>query len=440
VTRIIDTNAQHELGKLTAHERMEILFDPGSFSEISAVSGEKNAAILLGRGRVDGRLVFASAKDLTVHGGALTQTELGRLAAFHAQAAQTHAPVISLFDGAAAILEDGPDPLSGFDALYRHIAGALPNIAVVMGACVGMDSVAAALADFLIIVENKGFLAMSGPDIIRAVTNEIVEAEEIGGARWHATGSGMADAIFAHDIEALLQIRHLLDFLPDGDAAANAPATYLDDPSRPALSLDTLIPRDPTTPYNIMELIHKITDDGDFFQTCPAFARNLVTGLARFGGRPAGIIANQPMVLGGVLDSEALAKAIRFVGICERLGLPIVTLVDTPGFLPGAARERAGLAGHAATLFRGFNSARVPRVTVTIRNAIGAAGCTMAPRQTGASIAYDWPSARRAMTGGSVAAEMRRPEPRNDQAGFAKIIAPRETRLKIVEALTTLMG
>lgn len=368
-----DATATPAAGKLKAAERLEVLFDDAAFTR----EGQGASGLLIAHGRVEGRLVYAATRE-----GALTIAAIGAITRMVQRAQAEAAPVVLLFDGFG--LKDSDD-LAPMLALQTALSGRrAPYLAAVMGPCVGLDALLAARADFLVITEDRGFLALGGPDAVRRVTNEVLTGEEIGGAALHASVTGLAQSA-PHDVAALLWLRHLLEMLPDAQAVGCADAIGRREPG-----LETLVPWEPTAVYDIRSLLERIADAGDFLELLPDHAPNLVTGLARFGGRTAAIVANQPAVMGGVLDAAALAKAARFAARCGRLGMPILSVIDTPGLLPGAEQERAGSLGHAAAL------ALAPAVTLVTRNAMGAAALLMG---LGQGTAYRWPSARHAVFG-----------------------------------------
>jgi len=399
------SGARPAAGKLTARQRLEILFDGASF----ALESEGSPGLLLARGWVEGCLVHAAARA-----GALTLAEVAQLTAMLRRARAETAPVVLLFDGMAMM---GEDDLANIVALAElqtaFSALGTPRIAGVMGPCVGSDALLAARADFLVITEDQGFLAVAGPNVVRKVTNEVLTGEEIGGAAVHAGVTGLAQAA-AHDVAALLWLRHLLDMLPD-----SGPAACADDPARMEPGLATLVPWEAGAVYDIRALLSRVADEGDFLELGEGHADNLVTGLARFGGRTAAIVANQPIVMGGVMDAAALAKAARFAARCGGLGIPCVSVIDTPGLLPGSAQERADILGHAAAL--SLN----PTVTLVTRNALGPAALLMG---LGQGVALRWPSARIALSASGAGSGPLPPL-------FGQEIPPAETRARITDAL-----
>jgi propionyl-CoA carboxylase beta chain len=382
----IRIDAQHKRGKLTARERLELLMDKGSFEEFdmfvehrSADFGMENSRIpgdgvVTGWGTVNGRTVFAFAKDFTVFGGSLSEAHAQKIVKIQDMAMKARAPIIGLFDAGGARIQEGVAALGGYGEVFKRnviASGVIPQISVIMGPCAGGDVYSPAMTDFVFMVRDTSYMFVTGPDVVKTVTNEVVTAEELGGASVHTTKSGIADGSYDNDVECLLQIRRLLDFLPINNQAGVPEWPSFDDVEREEKSLDTLIPDNPNKPYDIKELILKTVDEGDFFELQGAFARNIVTGFGRIGGRSVGFVANQPMVLAGVLDIDASRKAARFVRFCDAFGIPIVTFVDVPGFLPGTNQEYGALIKHGAKLLFAYSQATVPLVTVITRKAFG---------------------------------------------------------------------
>jgi propionyl-CoA carboxylase beta chain len=285
-------------------------------------------------------------------------------------------------------------------------SGVIPQVSLIMGPCAGGAVYSPAMTDFIFMVKDSSYMFVTGPDVVKTVTNEVVTAEELGGASVHATKSSVADGAFENDVETLLQMRRLIDFLPSNCTSGVPEWPSLDDPDRIDHSLDTLIPDNPNKPYDIKELILKVVDEGDFFEISPTFAKNIVTGFGRIAGRSVGFVANQPMVLAGVLDSDASRKAARFVRFCDAFEIPIVTFVDVPGFLPGTAQEYGGLIKHGAKLLFAYSQATVPLVTVITRKAFGGAYDVMASKHVGADLNYAWPTAQIAVMGAKGAVEI----------------------------------
>ena len=309
--------------------------------------------VVTGWGTINGRVVYVFAKDFTVFGGSLSEAHARKIIKIQDMALQNRAPIIGLFDAGGARIQEGVAALGGYGEVFlRNVlaSGVIPQISVIMGPCAGGDVYSPAMTDFIFMVKDTSYMFVTGPDVVKTVTNETVTAEELGGARVHTTKSSIADRAYENDVETLLQMRRLMDFLPSNNTSGVPELPTKDSPDRAEPSLDTLIPDNPNKPYDIKELILKVIDEGDFFEIQEAFAKNIVTGFARMEGRTVGIIANQPMVLAGVLDSDASRKAARFVRFCDCFEIPILTFVDVPGFLPGTAQEYGGLIKHGAKL------------------------------------------------------------------------------------------
>src|SRR4249919_248689 len=414
-------DAQHKRGKLTARERLELLMDRGSFEEFdmfvehrSADFGMENSRIpgdgvVTGWGTVNGRTVFAFAKDFTVFGGSLSETHAQKITKIQDMAMKARAPIVGLFDAGGARIQEGVASLGGYGEVFKRnviASGVIPQISVIMGPCAGGDVYSPATTDFIFMVKDTSYMFVTGPDVVKTVTNEVVTAEELGGASVHATRSGISDGAFENDVECLLQIRRLLDFLPANCAADVPEWPSFDDIERAEKSLDTLIPDNPNKPYDIKELILKVVDEGDFFELSAAFAKNIVTGFGRIAGRTVGFVANQPMVLAGVLDSDASRKAARFVRFCDAFNIPIVTFVDVPGFLPGTNQEYGAIIKHGAKLLYAYAEATVPKVTVITRKAYGGAYDVMASKHLRGDVNYAWPGAEIAVMGAKGAVEI----------------------------------
>jgi len=413
--------AQHRRGKLTARERVELLMDRDSFQELdmfvehrshdfgmekSHIAGD---GVVTGWGTVNGRSVFAFAKDFTVFGGALSETHAQKIMKIQDMAMRARAPIVGLFDAGGARIQEGVASLGGYGEVFKRnvlASGVIPQISVIMGPCAGGDVYSPAMTDFIFMVRDTSYMFVTGPDVVKTVTNEIVTAEELGGASVHATKSSIADGAYDNDVECLLQMRRLLDFLPANFSAGAPEWPSFDDAERTDASLDTLVPDNPNKPYDIKELIAKVVDEGDFFELSETFARNIVIGFGRIAGRTVGFVANQPMVLAGVLDSDASRKAARFVRFCDAFNIPIVTFVDVPGFLPGTAQEYGGLIKHGAKLLFAYSQATVPLVTVITRKAFGGAYDVMASKHIGGDVNYAWPTAQIAVMGAKGAVEI----------------------------------
>ncbi len=414
--------AQHGKGKLTARERIELLLDRDSFEEFDMFvqhrcvdfgmeKAEKipGDGVVTGWGTVNGRTVFVFSKDFTVFGGSLSETHAQKIVKIQDMALKMRAPIVGLFDAGGARIQEGVAALGGYGEVFRRnvaASGVIPQISVIMGPCAGGDVYSPAMTDFIFMVRDTSYMFVTGPDVVKTVTNETVTSEELGGAKVHTAKSSVADGAFENDVEALLQVRRLLDFLPANNTAGVPEWPSFDVPDRVDMSLDTLVPDNPNKPYDIKELILKTLDEGDFFEIQGAYAGNIVTGFGRIEGRTVGVVANQPMVLAGVLDSDASRKAARFVRYCDAFEIPIVTFVDVPGFLPGTAQEYGGLIKHGAKLLYAYSECTVPLVTVITRKAFGGAYDVMASKHIGADVNYAWPTAQIAVMGAKGAVEI----------------------------------
>ncbi len=415
-------DAQHKRGKLTARERIELMLDHGSFEEFDMFvqhrctdfGMEKGAKIpgdgvVTGWGTVNGRTVYVFAKDFTVFGGSLSETHAAKITKVQDMALRNRAPIIGLFDAGGARIQEGVAALGGYGEVFQRnvlSSGVIPQISLIMGPCAGGDVYSPAMTDFIFMVKDTSYMFVTGPDVVKTVTNETVTAEELGGASVHATKSSIADRAYENDVEALLQMRRLIDFLPASNRDDVPEWPTFDASDRLDMSLDTLVPDNPNKPYDMKELIAKIVDEGDFFEIQEAHAKNIVTGFARIDGRSVGIVANQPMVLAGVLDSDASRKAARFVRFCDAFGIPLVTFVDVPGFLPGTAQEYGGLIKHGAKLLFAYAEATVPKVTVITRKAFGGAYDVMSSKHLRGDANYAWPTAQIAVMGAKGAVEI----------------------------------
>ena len=413
--------AQHKRGKLTARERVELLLDKGSFEEFDMFVEHRSSefgmektrvpgdGVVTGWGTVNGRVVYLFAKDFTVFGGSLSEAHATKITKVQDMAMKARAPIIGLYDSGGARIQEGVASLAGYaDVFKRNViaSGVIPQISVIMGPCAGGDVYSPAMTDFVFMVKDTSYMFVTGPDVVKTVTNEVVTAEELGGAGVHTTKSSVADGAFENDLEALLQLRRFIDFLPANNESGVPEWPTQDDSDRVEISLDTLVPENPNKPYDIKELILKVVDEGDFFELGAAFAKNIVTGFGRIAGRSVGFVANQPMVLAGVLDSDASRKAARFVRFCDAFNIPIVTFVDVPGFLPGTAQEYGGLIKHGAKLLFAYSQCTVPLVTVITRKAFGGAYDVMASKHIGGDLNYAWPTAQIAVMGAKGAVEI----------------------------------
>ncbi|MBX3538716.1 MAG: acyl-CoA carboxylase subunit beta [Chelatococcus sp.] len=413
--------AQHARGKLTARERIDLLLDEGSFEEFDMFVEHRSTdfgmekqkipgdGVVTGWGTINGRKVFLFSKDFTVFGGSLSEAHAAKIVKIQDMAVKMRCPIIGLFDAGGARIQEGVAALGGYGEVFKRnvvASGVIPQISVIMGPCAGGDVYSPAMTDFIFMVRDTSYMFVTGPEVVKTVTNETVTSEELGGAKVHTSRSSVADGAFDNDVEALLQIRRLMDFLPANNTEGAPHWPSLDEPDRVETSLDTLVPDNPNVPYDIKELILKVVDERDFFEVQQAFAGNIVVGFGRIEGRTVGIVANQPMVLAGVLDSDASRKAARFVRFCDAFEIPIVTFVDVPGFLPGTAQEYGGLIKHGAKLLYAYSEATVPLVTVITRKAFGGAYDVMASKHVGGDVNYAWPTAQIAVMGAKGAVEI----------------------------------
>lgn len=468
--------AQHAKGKLTARERIELLLDEGSFEEFDMFVEHRCAdfgmqdqkvpgdGVVTGWGTINGRLVYVFSKDFTVFGGSLSMAHAEKIVKVQDMALQNGAPCIGIFDAGGARIQEGVDSLAGYAEIFmRNIwgSGVIPQISVIMGPCAGGDVYSPAMTDFIFMVKDTSYMFVTGPDVVKTVTNENVTAEELGGARVHSSKSGVVDGAFENDFETLIQMRRLVDFLPGSNREAPPTRPTFDDPNREEPSLDTLIPDNPNKPYDMKELIEKVADEGDFFEIGKDFGKNIITGFGRLDGAPVGFVANQPMTLAGVLDIDASRKAARFVRFCDAFNIPIVTFVDVPGFLPGTKQEYGGLIKHGAKLLFAYGEATVPKVTIVTRKAYGGAYDVMGSKHLRGDINYAWPTAEIAVMGAKGAVEIifradigdpekisaREKEYKDRFANpfvaasrgyLDDVIMPRETRKRIIRALKAL--
>src|SRR6201982_1158356 len=415
-------DAQHKRGKLTARERIALMMDKDSFEEFDMFVEHRATdfgmdkapktpgdGVVTGWGTVNGRTVFVFAKDFTVFGGSLSEAHAQKIGKIQDMGMKARAPIIGLFDAGGAGIQEGVAAPGVYGEVFKRnviASGVIPQISVIMGPCAGGDVYSPAMTDFVFMVRDTSYMFVTGPDVVKTVTNEVVTAEELGGAAVHTTKSGIADGAYENDVECLLQMRRLLDFLPANNEAGVPEWPSHDALEREEKSLDTLVPDNPNKPYDIKELVLKVVDEGDFFELQEAFAKNIVTGFGRIAGRSVGFVANQPMVLAGVLDIDASRKAARFVRFCNAFGIPIVTFVDVPGFLPGTNQEYGALIAHGAKLLFAYSQATVPLVTVITRKAFGGAYDVMASKHIGGDVNYAWPTAQIAVMGAKGAVEI----------------------------------
>ena len=414
-------DAQHRKGKLTARERIEIFLDQGSFEEFDMFVEHRSTdfgmektriagdGVVTGWGTVNGRPVYLFAKDFTVFGGSLSEAHAEKVQKVQDMALRNRAPIIGLYDAGGARIQEGVAALGGYAEIFQRnvlASGVIPQISLIMGPCAGGDVYSPAMTDFIFMVRDTSYMFVTGPDVVKTVTNETVTAEELGGASVHTTRSSIADGAYDNDVEALLQMRRLVDLLPASNTADLPEIECYQAVTENDPSLDRLIPDNANKPYDIKELILKTCDEGDFFEIQQSFAKNIVTGFGRMEGRTVGFVANQPMVLAGVLDSDASRKAARFVRFCDCFNIPIVTFVDVPGFLPGTAQEYGGLIKHGAKLLFAYGEATVPKVTVITRKAFGGAYDVMASKHLRGDVNYAWPTAQIAVMGAKGAVEI----------------------------------
>ncbi len=468
--------AQHAKGKLTARERLMVLLDPGSFEEYDMFVEHRETdfgmdkqrvpgdGVVTGWGTINGRPVYVFSQDFTVFGGSLSETHAEKICKIMDQAMKIGAPVIGLNDSGGARIQEGVASLAGYaDVFQKNVlaSGVIPQISCIMGPCAGGAVYSPAMTDFIFMVKDSSYMFVTGPEVVKTVTHEEVTAEELGGAITHSSKSGVSDLACENDIEALLQLRRLYDFLPLSNREA-PPVRETSDPwDRQEPSLDTLVPDNPNKPYDIKELILKVVDEGDFFEIQPDYAANIVIGFARMEGRTVGIVANQPMVLAGCLDIASSRKAARFVSFCDCFNIPIVTLVDVPGFLPGTSQEFNGIIKHGAKLLFAYAEATVPKVTLITRKAYGGAYDVMASKHLRGDMNYAWPQAEIAVMGAKGAVEIIFREDRGDSEKIEKrtedyrqkfanpfiaasrgfiddVIRPRNTRARLCKALALL--
>lgn len=455
--------AQHARGRLTARERVELLLDAGSSTELGQGVGQdddgrRGDGVITVRGTIDGRAVCVFAKDMSVSHGTLAEVHARKICRLQELALESRVPIIGIFDTAGLRIEAGMRALAGYGAVVRNSAaasGVVPQISLILGDCPGADALLPPLFDFVFMANDDSSLFVSAPDVVKAVTREDVSAGNLGGSEVHTKISSLADGAFDNDVLAILQMRRLFGFLPSHNLAGVPDWASLDDAEREAPALDTLVPRADAAAYDVKELIAQVSDEGDFFELKSAFAGNVVIGFARVDGRTIGIVANQSSVLAGVLDSDAARKAARFVRFCDAFGISVLTFADAPGFLPGVAQEHGGVATHVGKLLSAYAQATVPLVTVVLRKAFGAAGAAMGSRALGADLVYAWPDAQIGLTSAKGAVALRAAgadaacaladAQRRLAAGAVAysgniddVIVPRHTRRHLVRALAML--
>ncbi|GAA4224444.1 propionyl-CoA carboxylase beta chain [Sagittula marina] len=414
-------DAQHGKGKLTARERIELLVDEGSFEEYDTFVAHRctdfgmennrpyGDGVVTGWGTINGRMVYVFSQDFTVLGGSVSATHAQKICKIMDMAVQNGAPVIGLNDSGGARIQEGVDALAGYAEIFQRnvlASGVVPQISVIMGPCAGGAVYSPAMTDFIFMVKDSSYMFVTGPDVVKTVTNEVVTAEELGGATTHTRKSSVADGAFENDVEALAEVRRLVDFLPLNNREKPPVRPFFDDVDRIETSLDTIIPDNANAPYDMKELIQKVADEGDFYEIQKDFAGNIITGFIRLEGRTVGVVANQPMVLAGCLDIDSSRKAARFVRFCDCFEIPILTFVDVPGFLPGTSQEYGGVIKHGAKLLFAYGEATVPKVTVITRKAYGGAYDVMASKHLRGDVNYAWPTAEIAVMGAKGATEI----------------------------------
>jgi propionyl-CoA carboxylase beta chain len=414
-------DAQHAKGKLTARERLEILLDEDSFEEVDAYvehncvdfgmdeSHIPGDGVVTGSGTINGRLVYVFSQDFTVFGGAVSERHALKICKIMDAAMLVGAPVIGINDSGGARIQEGVAALGGYAEIFQrnvNASGVIPQISLIMGPCAGGAVYSPAMTDFIFMVKDSSFMFVTGPDVVKTVTNEVVTQEELGGAITHTTKTSVADLALDNDIEALLATRELFDFMPLSNKEDVPERPSADPFDRREDSLDTIIPPSANQPYDMREVIRKTLDEGDFFEIQPAHAANIICGFGRIEGRTIGIVANQPMVLAGVLDINSSKKAGRFVRFCDAFNVPIVTFVDVPGFLPGTSQELGGIIKHGAKLLFAYAEATVPKITVITRKAYGGAYDVMSSKHLRGDLNYAWPTAEIAVMGAKGAVEI----------------------------------
>ncbi|XP_074040600.1 propionyl-CoA carboxylase beta chain, mitochondrial [Leptinotarsa decemlineata] len=407
-------DSQHKKGKLTARERITLFCDHDSFVEYDMFMehtctdfGMENQkfpgdSVITGHGLVNGRPVYVFSQDFTVFGGSLSSVHSKKICKIMDQALLVGAPIVGLNDSGGARIQEGVASLAGYaDIFQRNVlaSGVIPQISLIMGPCAGGAVYSPAITDFTFMVEDTSYLFITGPDVVKSVTNEDVSQQELGGAKTHTTISGVAHNSFNNDVDALLQLRNFMGFLPQSNKFP-APIRECNDPCNLDVpSLDTIIPSSTTTPYDMLDVVLSIVDERDFFEIMPKYAKNIITGFARMNGKTVGIVGNQPKVAAGCLDINASVKAARFVRFCDAFNIPIITLVDVPGFLPGVTQEHSGIIRHGAKLLYAYAEATVPKLTVITRKGYGGAYDVMSSKHLRGDINYCWPSAEVAVMG-----------------------------------------
>ena len=414
-------DAQHAKGKLTARERLDLLLDDNSFEEWDMFVEHRctdfdmqqqqipGDGVVIGYGTINGRLVFVFSQDFTVFGGALSEAHAEKICKLMDQAMKVGAPVIGLNDSGGARIQEGVASLGGYAEVFQRnviASGVVPQISMVMGPCAGGAVYSPAITDFIFMVQDSSYMFVTGPDVVKTVTHEEVSAEQLGGALTHSSVSGVADLAFENDVDALAKLRHFFNFLPANNRE-KPPQWPTEDPAdRVDMSLDTVIPADPNKPYDMHEVITKIADEGEFFELQVSYAKNIIIGFMRIEGSTVGVVANQPMVLAGCLDIDASRKAARFIRFCDAFNIPLFTLVDVPGFMPGTSQEYGGIIKHGAKLLYAYAECTVPKVTLITRKAYGGAYDVMSSKHLRGDVNLAWPTAEIAVMGAKGAVEI----------------------------------
>ena len=472
---------QHSLGKLTARERLALLLDDASFDEFdklktsrgSALSQDKTFAgdgVVTGHGTIDGREVFVFSQDFTVIGGSLGEAHSQKICKIMDMAVEVGAPVIGINDSGGARIHEGVDALAAYGEIFHRnvrASGVVPQISCIMGPCAGGAVYSPSITDFIFMTREPSYMFVTGPNVVRTVTHQEISSKDLGGAPVHSEKSGVAHFVSANDILCLRQVRRLINYLPSNNRQS-APLLDLRDPAdRVDPALDQLVPSDPSQTYDMNVLIYSILDGAEFMEVHAGFAKNIICGFGRLGGQTIGLVANQPAVLAGVLDSDASVKAARFVRFCNSFNIPLISLVDVPGFMPGPDQEHSGIIRHGAKLLYAFTEATVPRISVIVRKAYGGAYLVMNSKHIHCDINYAWPTAEIAVMGSKGAAEIIYKKAINDaadpeallnekmehyrktfsnpvlaaQRGYLDdVIFPRNTRLRLIRALQFLEG
>jgi len=463
---------QHSAGRKTARERIKDLLDPETFVEVDKFvthratdfGMEKNRimgdGLVAGYGKIDGRLVYVFAQDFTVFGGTLSRANADKIIKVMDLALKMGAPVIGLNDSGGARIQEGVESLAGYaDIFYRNtiVSGVIPQISAVLGPCAGGAVYSPAITDFILMVKNTSYMFVTGPEVIKTVTHEEVTMEDLGGAMTHNSKSGVAHFLAENDEQAMMMVRELLSFIPSNNMEDPPVKPCTDDIHREDERLQTIVPEDPNKPYDMKDIINTVVDEHNFFEVMPYYAQNIIVGFARFGGRPVGIVANQPAILAGVLDINSSTKGARFVRFCDAFNIPIITFVDVPGFLPGTTQEFGGIIKHGAKLLYAFAEATVPKITIITRKAYGGAYDVMSSKHIGADVNFAYPTAEIAVMGPAGAVNIifkdKLSEKDKQQAvedykktfaspykaaalGYIdEIIFPKQTRFKIIQAL-----